>query len=124
MPTDLLHDLTDAQRQAVTHVDGAILVVAGPGSGKTRVITRRVAYLVANGIPAWQILALTFTNKAAGEMRERIARLVGDEPSGMWCGTFHAIGARMLRAHPAGETVVHGVEIALLRGDGHTAIIL
>ncbi|GIW87354.1 MAG: DNA helicase [Isosphaeraceae bacterium] len=92
---DLLSDLTPAQREAVTHVDGPLLVLAGAGSGKTRVITRRVGYLLARGIPRDRILALTFTNKAAGEMRERIEALMPG--SGVWVGTFHALGARLLR---------------------------
>src|SRR5437762_2772435 len=102
---DLLTDLTDAQREAVIHIDGPLLIVAGAGSGKTRVITRRVAYLVAQGIPASSILAITFTNKAAGEMKQRISKVVGrnvrdfgrlDQPWPMIC-TFHSLCLRILR---------------------------
>ncbi len=96
---DLLADLTPPQREAVLHINGPLLVLAGAGSGKTRVITRRVANLLANGIGGANILALTFTNKAAGEMRQRIHQLVPD--SGVWCGTFHALCARLLRTHAA-----------------------
>src|SRR2546423_13347170 len=74
---ELLADLTPEQKQAVQHVDGPLLIIAGPGSGKTRVITRRVAYLIAQGIEPWAILAITFTNKAAGEMEERASSVVG-----------------------------------------------
>jgi len=94
--------LTDAQRRAVEHVDGAALVLAGPGSGKTRVITRRIAHLVSIGIPAWQILALTFTNKAAGEMRARVDALVPPETPGrrgLVVSTFHTFAATLLRHH-------------------------
>jgi DNA helicase-2/ATP-dependent DNA helicase PcrA len=94
---DLLADLTPSQREAVTHVEGPLLVLAAAGSGKTRVITRRIAYLLRQGIPGSQILAVTFTNKAAGEMRQRVEALAPE--SGVWVGTFHGICARLLRRY-------------------------
>lgn len=93
----ILESLTDAQREAVCHVDGPLLILAGPGSGKTRVVTHRVAYLLSQGVPARQILALTFTNKAADEMRTRLERLAPSQP--VWMGTFHRFCSRMLRIH-------------------------
>jgi DNA helicase-2/ATP-dependent DNA helicase PcrA len=99
---DLLSGLNPAQREAVEHGSGPLLVLAGAGSGKTRVLTRRVARLIEHeGVAPHSILSVTFTNKAAGEMRNRIADLLGSEPSGMWSGTFHSIGARLLRIHAA-----------------------
>ncbi len=97
-----LIDLTEPQRQAVTHTGGPLLVLAGPGSGKTRVITRRIACRIAAGIPAWQILALTFTNKAAREMKARVDALVpADAPGrrGLVVSTFHAFSAGILRRY-------------------------
>src|SRR5580693_1056011 len=93
----LLASLTHAQREAVQHVDGPLLILAGPGSGKTRVVTRRIAHLLAQGIPARQILALTFTNKAADEMRSRVEELAPGQRT--WMGTFHRFCARLLREY-------------------------
>ncbi len=109
---ELLADLTAEQKEAVQHVDGPLLIIAGPGSGKTRVITRRVAYLIAKGIEPWAILAITFTNKAAGEMKQRVGDVMGrpirdfgrlEQPWPMIC-TFHSLCLRILRhyAHTIG----------------------
>ncbi|MGD2047631.1 MAG: UvrD-helicase domain-containing protein, partial [Gemmatimonadota bacterium] len=95
-----LDGLNPEQLEATRHFEGPLLVLAGAGSGKTRVLTARICHLIhEHGIAPDRILAVTFTNKAAGEMRERIAGLLGGEPGGMWVGTFHAIGARLLRRH-------------------------
>lgn len=96
---DLLKDLNEAQRKAVEYIDGPSLVIAGAGSGKTRVLTYKTAYLLQQGIKPWRIMALTFTNKAANEMKQRIGRLVGAElAQHLYMGTFHSIFARILRA--------------------------
>ena len=95
-----LDRLNPAQRRAVEAVDGPVLVLAGAGTGKTRVLTTRLAHILARR-RAWpsQILAVTFTNKAALEMRERLERMIGESAEGLWLGTFHAIAARILRRH-------------------------
>ena len=96
---DLLNDLNDAQRAAVEYIDGPSLVIAGAGSGKTRVLTYKIAYLLSQGMKPWSIMALTFTNKAAREMKERIGKLVGDDlAQHLYMGTFHSIFSRILRA--------------------------
>lgn len=94
----ILSDLNDPQRQAVTHLDGPVLILAGAGSGKTRVLTYRMAHLISSGTAQPRdIIALTFTNKAAGEMRERVHKLIPDSVATMWVGTFHSLFARILR---------------------------
>src|SRR5438874_2526200 len=96
-PDDLLADLTDDQRAAVTHGEGPLLILAGAGSGKTRVITRRVAYLLRQGVRPGSLLAITFTNKASGEMKGRVEKLVPGNR--VWVSTFHSLGARLLRQY-------------------------
>ena len=97
-PTDFRSELNESQYEAVTYLDGPSLVIAGAGSGKTRVLTYKIAYLLQHGIHPWNILALTFTNKAAREMNLRISQICQDiSLSGMWSGTFHSIFARLLR---------------------------
>lgn len=97
---EYLQRLNPQQREAVQHFEGPLLVLAGAGSGKTRVLTVRIAHLIDHyGVPPGSILAVTFTNKAAGEMRERIQQLVGEDLEGMWTGTFHSFGAWLMRRH-------------------------
>src|SRR5689334_17488998 len=97
MPENYLEHLNDAQRAAVVHTDGPVMIIAGAGSGKTRVLTYRIAHMLANGVDAFNILALTFTNKASKEMRGRIEKIMGNEAKNLWMGTFHAVFAKILR---------------------------
>src|ERR1700742_769593 len=96
---DYISELNDPQREAVLHKDGPLMIIAGAGSGKTKVLTTRIAHLLATGVDAFNILALTFTNKAAKEMKERIERILGtNEARNLYIGTFHSVFARILRA--------------------------
>ncbi len=101
---DLLANLTPTQCEAVMHVEGPLLVLAGAGSGKTRVITRRVAYLLSQGIRPASILAITFTNKAAREMRQRVETIAPGSP--VWVSTFHSFGVRILRQYAEGSASI------------------
>src|SRR5580700_3860895 len=96
---DYLKGLNEAQKEAVLHIDGPLMIIAGAGSGKTKVLTTRIAHLLSNGVDAFNILALTFTNKAAKEMKERVERILGNnEARNLYIGTFHSVFARILRA--------------------------
>ena len=104
-----LDTLNDAQRKPTLHKDGPLIVIAGAGSGKTRVLTYRIAYLMSQGVDSFSILALTFTNKAAREMKLRISSMIGESDSkSIWMGTFHSVFAKILRfeAHKIGFTSV------------------
>src|SRR5438045_9158914 len=94
---DYLQGLNDQQKEAVLHIDGPLMIVAGAGSGKTKVLTTRIAHLMAKGVDAFNILALTFTNKAAAEMKERIEHILGNrEARNLYIGTFQAVFARIM----------------------------
>ena len=94
-----IETLNKQQQEAVRQIEGPVLILAGAGSGKTATMTHRIAYMVEQGIPPWKILAVTFTNKAAGEMRDRVEELIGDAGN-MWILTFHAMCLRILRTYP------------------------
>lgn len=118
----LLDDLNAEQRQAVTHIEGPLLILAGAGSGKTRVITYRIAYMMERfGIAPGSILAITFTNKAANEMKERLEALVGSRSQYIWCGTFHSIFARILRRHA--EDLGYGKNFTIVDTDDQLKIV-
>ncbi len=120
--SELLSELNEEQMQAVTHLDGPLLILAGAGSGKTRVITYRIAYMMKHhNVRPSQILAITFTNKAANEMRERITSLVGDSSRYIWCGTFHSIFARILRKHA--ELLYYSDNFTIVDTDDQTKLI-
>src|SRR5574339_894026 len=96
--TEYLSGLNEKQREAVLHINGPLMIVAGAGSGKTKVLTTRIAHLMSSGVDAFNILALTFTNKAAKEMKERVEKILGDgEARNLYIGTFHSVFARVLR---------------------------
>ncbi|MBR6589701.1 MAG: UvrD-helicase domain-containing protein [Bacteroidaceae bacterium] len=111
MSTHYLEDLNEEQRAAVLYTEGPALVIAGAGSGKTRVLTYKIAHLMNEGYAPWNILALTFTNKAAAEMKNRISRFVGDGARGLWMGTFHSIFSRILRMEAESMGFTHNFTI-------------
>lgn len=122
MSPPLLGDLNDPQRDSVTHGDGPLLILAGAGSGKTRVLTRRIAYLVhEKNLAPERILALTFTNKAAGEMAGRVEQLLGMPVRGLWIGTFHSICLRLLRRH--GTLLGYGPSLSVFDADDQRGLV-
>src|SRR5437763_10094192 len=114
-------DLNDSQRAAATAPDGYNLILAGPGSGKTRVITYRVAHLIAEGVPASSILLVTFTRRAAREMVGRLETLIGPQAAQVWAGTFHHIGNRLLRR--SAETLGFGSNFTILDGEDQADLL-
>src|SRR5258708_39071419 len=121
LPIDYAKELNEQQYAAVTAPPGPSLVIAGAGSGKTRTLIYRVAYLLEQGIAPDRILLLTFTNKAAREMMRRVADLLGSELSTLWGGTFHSVGARILRRHA--ELMGYRPDFSILDREGATDLI-
>lgn len=120
--THFLSELNSVQREAAVEIAGPTLIVAGAGSGKTRVLTYRIAYILAQGVPAWKILSLTFTNKAAAEMKERIAHLVGEEAARpLWMGTFHSVFSRILRREA--EKIGYTSSFTIYDSDDSAAVV-
>ena len=118
----LLDELNPEQKEAVMHLDGPLLILAGAGSGKTRVITYRIAYMMQRfNVAPGSILAITFTNKAANEMKERLSALVGERSQYIWCGTFHSIFARILRRHA--EDIGYGKNFTIVDTDDQLKIV-
>ena len=119
MAKDIFKELNEAQSSAVKHTEGPSMVIAGAGSGKTRVLTYRVAHLLNLGADPFNILALTFTNKAAREMKERILKLVGNKDArNVWMGTFHSIFARILIANQFQNPLLHFAGGFIGKGQG------
>ena len=122
MSAEFLDGLNPAQHDAVTHPEGPVLVIAGAGSGKTRVLTHRIAWLIGEGVSPFEILAITFTNKAADEMKQRVARLVGPVAHKMWVSTFHSACVRILRrdgarlGYPSNFTIYDQADAVRLTG--------
>ena len=114
--------LNECQKQAVFHTDGPLLLLAGAGSGKTRVLTHRIAYLIEEKeVNPWNILAITFTNKAAGEMRERVDQLVGYGSDGVWVSTFHSMCVRILRRFA--DRLGYGTNFTIYDGDDQKTVM-
>lgn len=119
-PVDVAKGLNEAQREAVLRGDGPVLVLAGAGSGKTRVLTRRVAHLISSGVPPWRIIALTFTNKAAHEMQSRVASFTDGRAGELWVSTFHSACVRLLRPHA--ELLGYTGHFTVIDGDDQRAL--
>ena len=116
-----IDELNDPQREAVMHPQGPLMIIAGAGSGKTRVLTYRIAWLIEQGVDPFQILSLTFTNKAAGEMRQRIEKIIGNEAKNLWMGTFHSVFAKILRIE--GQRLGYNSDFSIYDSDDSKSLI-